>query len=220
MSPAHALRPAVLAAVGLVLNACGMVEADPNRFEKFGDQVAALDIPLNPDDAGRAIAALPDAAAEGLRPAMHPSPRPTGPREALKVQVMDPHDLWDAREDGLRGALAHAAPAVAQAAVAEVAPRVAQAAVQQVAARTESAVRRTTIQLGAYSSAEAAATAWSTARRSFTGAALKSLNPTFEAVTVNGRNLTRLKVGPVPVETAAALCRAAEVADPWCARAA
>ncbi|KQS55794.1 hypothetical protein ASG17_06965 [Brevundimonas sp. Leaf363] len=193
-----------------------MVEGDPNRFQKFGEQVASLDIPMNPGEAGRAIVAMPDAAAGGLRAAI-PAPRQsTGPREALKVQVMDPHDLWDARDDGLRGALAHAA-------VAEAAPRVAQAAVQQVAMRTQSAVqgavRRTTIQLGAYSSAEAAQTAWTTARRSFRGAALNSLSPTFEAVTVNGRNLTRLKVGPVPIETAAALCRAAEVADPWCARA-
>ncbi|RZJ42677.1 MAG: hypothetical protein EON87_14105 [Brevundimonas sp.] len=213
MSPAAALRPAVLASLSLALGACGMVEGDPNRFQKFGEQVASLDIPMNPGEAGRVIGGMPDAAAGGLRAAI-PTPRQsTGPRDALKVQVMDPHDLWDAREDGLRGALV-------QAAVAEAAPRMAQAAVQQVAVRTQSAVRRTTIQLGAYSSAEAAQTAWTTARRSFSGAALNSLSPTFEAVTVNGRHLTRLKVGPVPIETAAALCRAAEVADPWCARAA
>lgn len=219
MSPAAALRPAVLAGLSLALSACGLVDADPNRFEKFGEHVASLDIPMNPEEAGRAVAGLPDAAAEGLRPAM-PTQRATGPREALKVQVMDPHDLWDAREDGLRGALVQAAPAVAQAVVAEAAPRVAQAAVQHVTATTQSAVRRTTVQLGAYSSAEAAAAAWTRARQGFSGAALKALSPTYEAVTVNGRQLTRLKVGPVPVDTAMALCRAADVADPWCQRAA
>jgi hypothetical protein len=218
MSPAAALRPAVLAGLSLVLSGCGLVDADPNRFEALGEKVAALDIPMNPDEAGQVLARLPDATAQGLRPAMATSD--AGPREALTVQVMDPHDLWDARDDGLRGALVQAAPAAAQAAMAEVAPRVAQAAVQQVSAQAERAVRRTTVQLGAYSSAEAAAAAWRRTRQDFSDAALTRLTPTFEAVTVNGRQLTRLKVGPLPVDTAVALCRAAAASDPWCARAA
>jgi hypothetical protein len=47
---------------------------------------------------------------------------------------------------------------------------------------------------------------------------LAALAPVFEPVEVQGRTLTRLKVGPVPTEAAAAVCRAAAVADAWCAR--
>jgi len=209
MSPAAALRPAVLVGLSLALTACGMVESDPNRFEKFGKSVAALDIPMNPEQAGRrVVAGLPDAAAQGLRPALTAPAVPAGPREGLKVQVMDPHDLWDAREAGLRGVIAQAAPVVAQ------------AVVQEASQRVETAVRRTTIQLGAYSSPAAAREAWADVRQGAGARTMAGLSPTFEAVTVNGRAFTRLKVGPIPIDAAAALCRAADVADPWCQRAA
>ena len=49
-------------------------------------------------------------------------------------------------------------------------------------------------------------------------AALDGLSPRFEPVTVNGRELVRLKVG-APADTAAEICRAAQISDPWCAAA-
>ena len=72
-----------------------------------------------------------------------------------------------------------------------------------------------TIQLGAYSSPDAARQAWTRLKAS---ADLAALAPVFEPVEVQGRTLTRLKVGPVPNEAAADVCRAAAVADAWCAR--
>ena len=47
---------------------------------------------------------------------------------------------------------------------------------------------------------------------------LSGLSPIYQEVEVGGRRLTRLKVGPVSTETAAAVCRSAAVGDAWCAR--
>jgi ATP-binding cassette subfamily B protein/ATP-binding cassette subfamily C protein/ATP-binding cassette subfamily B multidrug efflux pump len=58
--------------------------------------------------------------------------------------------------------------------------------------------------------------AWARLR---TQADLSDFSPRFEDVEVAGRRLTRLRVGPIPTETASALCAAAQVADPWCRRA-
>ena len=72
------------------------------------------------------------------------------------------------------------------------------------------------VQLGAYSSEAGAREAW---RRLKVRADLGQLSPVYETVQVEGRVLTRLKVGPIPAEQAADLCRAAQVSDPWCRRA-
>ena len=71
------------------------------------------------------------------------------------------------------------------------------------------------VQLGAFSSETAARAAWAEIGK---GGALAGLSPRFEAVEVNGKRLTRLKVGPIPAQAAAGLCRAARVVDPWCRR--
>jgi hypothetical protein len=197
-----------------------MVEGDPHRFEGMARQVADLRL----DGSGDATPVRPHTAAEeGLRPALAPSGD-----GRLKVEVMDPHDLWDAR-DGMRGAIEQvgsrvveaAAPVAAEAMVQRVSARVADAspmrpaiAREPVAQRTEA---RTTIQLGAYSSPEAARAAWADVSGGAARNALKGLTPVFEAVQVNGRPFTRLRVA-APAATAAAICRAAEVSDPWCAR--
>ena len=162
-------------------------------------------------------------AESGMRPATTDSKAP------LRVEIMDPHDLWDARDAGLRGAIQRetshvveaAAPAVARAVVQQAADRVAfrataeplRPAIRPTAAMTV----RTTIQLGAYSSEAAARSAWTAVSTGAARQSLKGLSPMFEAVQVNGRALTRLKVA-APAATAAAICRAAQVSDPWCAR--
>ncbi|WP_291840331.1 SPOR domain-containing protein, partial [Brevundimonas sp.] len=74
------------------------------------------------------------------------------------------------------------------------------------------------VQLGAFSSEQAARAAWSRLKSGAAGWALEGLSPTFEAVSVNGRDLVRLKVR-APAAGAAALCAAAGVDDPWCRRA-
>ena len=190
-----------------------MIDSDPHRFENFANSVAAVDL-----DGKRTAAPTRTAAEAGLRP-------------ALRVEVMDPHALWDAR-DGLDGAIERAAPRL----VAAAAPAVADAVVRQAAARIDAAssraglrpilaprpanaprVNRGLVQLGAYSSEAAARSAWSRLKSGDAAWALNGLSPVYEGVEVGGRRLTRLKV-TTPAAGAAAVCAAAGIDDPWCNR--
>jgi len=216
MTPSLLIRPvlACLAAAGL--SACGMVDADPHRFENMARAVAA--IPLDGQAAPAEAASAPavrTAAEAGLRP-------------ALRVQVMDPHALWDARDGGL-GGLSGMAEEQGRRFAAAAAPAMADAVVRNVSTRIEDAAAHTglrparpsrpaapstagkLVQLGAYSSEAAARAAW-------TRLDLDGLTPVFEAVEVGGRRLTRLKVR-APAAEAAAVCAAAGIDDPWCRRA-
>ena len=221
MTPGRLLRPVLLGLAGLATSSCGMVEGDPRRFESMAEAVA--DIPL--DGGSRPVRT---AAESSLRPALAVNEAVVNPG-ALRVEVMDPHDLWDARDAGLRGAVERAAPAMIEAA----APMVAEAVVQQVSDRMPSPrveravdrpaaaavpprpVSRTTLQLGAFASPAAAERAWS--RIADAGHGVAGLSPTFEAVEVDGRNLTRLKVS-APADAARAICRAADAARLGCLR--
>jgi hypothetical protein len=230
MTPAEATRPVLIvpaliaAVVGAVaLSGCGAANGDPHRFGPMADQVAAVDVPLTPGGDPPAHRAR-SAEAAGLRPVRF---------SAMKVAVMDPHAMWDARDDqagvrrvaedaGLRDAVirmvqpavqtASAVP-VREAGAATPAPE--RASMMHDAGLRHPTPTGRTIQLGAYSSPDAARQAWTRLKAS---ADLAALAPVFEPVEVQGRTLTRLKVGPVPTEAAAAVCRAAAVADAWCAR--
>lgn len=230
MTPSRMLRPVLvcltLTGVGVSTASCGMVDADPHRFESMAQKVA--DIRLD----GSEAPASPTPA-----PAAHPltgTAEASGLRSALRVEVMDPHELWDAR-DGLTHAVRQESAAVVEAAAPAVAHAAMGAVVQQVSTRATEVARparadglrsglssapttaRTTIQLGAYSSEAAARSAWTTVKAGAARTALSGLSPVFESVTVNGRTLTRLKVA-APTAAAVAICRAAQVSDPWCAR--
>ncbi|WP_225897073.1 SPOR domain-containing protein [Brevundimonas goettingensis] len=222
------LRPVLvslaLSGVGLTTASCGMVEGDPHRFENLAQQVA--DIRLDGSEA-------PVSAAEAPKP-LTGTAAESGLRSGLRVEVMDPHELWDAR-DGLTHAVRQESAAVVEAAAPAVAQAAMGAVVQQVSTRAAEVARparadglrsglsaapataRTTIQLGAYSSEAAARSAWTTVKAGAARNALNGLSPVFERVTVNGRALTRLKVA-APTAAAVAICRAAQVNDPWCAR--
>jgi hypothetical protein len=214
MRSSQIIRPVVVLVAAVGLNSCGMVESDPNRFESLANSVAAIDLGGQPTT----VAPRRTAAEAGLRP-------------ALRVEVMDPHALWDAR-DGLDAAVERAAPRM----VAAAAPAVADAVVQQVSARVDSASARAglrpviappamaasrsargLVQLGAYSSEGAARSAWARLKSGPAARALSGLSPVYETVEVDGRRLTRLKV-PTPATGAAAVCAAAGIADPWCNR--
>lgn len=205
MTPNDLVRKALIGAATLSLGACGMVESNPHRFENLADRVAAIDLSASPSSD---VPAAPRAAEQ------------SGLRQALRVEVLDPHALWDARDGGLRGVVEAAAPAVAEAA----APAIIQAAGDQVSRAVSAHLRPAVaparsgavIQLGAFSSEAAAREAWTRFSTGAASAALSGLEPRFEPVTVNGRDLVRLKVG-APAETAAEICRAAQVSDPWCA---
>ncbi len=202
MTPSRMLRPVLLGLAGLATSSCSLVDGDPNRFESMAQAVA--EIPL--DGGGRPVRT---ASESGLRPAVVTPEQVANPGD-LRVEVMTPYDLWDARDAGLRGAVEAAAPAVAEAVVqrvsAEMPPR-----------RLEPAreVVRTTLQLGAFASPAAAQRAWG--RIADAGHAMADLTPVFEAVEVDGRSLTRLKVS-APMDAARAVCRAADAANLGCLR--
>ncbi|QTN20755.1 SPOR domain-containing protein [Brevundimonas sp. AJA228-03] len=214
------LRPVLLGLASLSTTSCGMVESDPHRFESMAQAVAS--VPLDGSDQP-----LRTASELGLRPARVDAAAVANPG-ALRVEVMDPYALWDARDAGLRGAVEQAAPAMIEAA----APVVTRAVRQQVSdpaptirptrAVVVEPVRaagatgpRETLQLGAFSSPAAARAAWSRIRAA--GHGLADLTPAFEAVEVDGRTLTRLKVTAAG-NTVRAVCRAADAADLGCLR--
>lgn len=196
MSPRRVLirvLPCVLGAVAL--SGCGMIESDPHRFERWGQAVAAIPVAA---EAGPEVRDGPQAA-----------------RPPLRVEVLDVDTFWAAREGelgaGLREAARVAGPVLAAAAGERVIPAVAPA--HQPAPRPAG---RALVQLGAYSSEQAALAAWREIRRRG-GAPLAALDPVLEPVERDGRPLVRLKAGPVDPAAAEAVCLAAGVADRWCA---
>ena len=211
MTPRLLIRPVLACVAAGSLSACGMVDADPHRFETMAEAVAAIPLDGQSGPAVKTPGATRSAAEAGLRP-------------ALQVQVMEPHALWDARDGGLRAMAeeqgqrlaAAAAPAVADAVVRNVSTRIDEAAAQAGLRPARSPVAAATgaagdlVQIGAYSSETAARAAW--ARLDLDG-----LTPVYEAAEVGGRRLTRLKVR-APAAGAAAVCAAAGIDDPWCRR--
>lgn len=218
MTPSLLIRPVLALFLTAGVSACGMVESDPHRFETLAQRIAS--VPL-----------------DGSRPAPALAPAPTpvnvadsGLRPALKVEVMEDVELWDARYGVMGEAANAAAPVVVEAAVTETRARLQQAVDRTPLRRPLAAARLAPaaappraggglVQLGAFSSEQSARAAWARLQSGAAGWALEGLSPTFEAVSVNGRNLVRLKVR-APAAGAAALCAAAGVDDPWCRRAA
>lgn len=215
MTPSLLIRPVLALFLTAGVSACGMVDSDPHRFENLAQRIAS--VPLDGSSPAPIAAAAPVSVADsGLRP-------------ALKVEVMDPHALWDARDGIVRASAEAAAPVVVEAAVTETRARLQQAvdrtplrpALPAARLSAPPAPRQTggLVQLGAFSSEQSARAAWSRLKAGGAGWALEGLSPTFEAVSVNGRDLVRLKVR-APAAGAAALCAAAGVDDPWCRRSA
>lgn len=220
MTPSLVIRPVFALVLTAGLSACGMVDSDPHRFENLAERIAS--VPLNGSEPAQPAAAVAPAAPvrvadNGLRP-------------ALKVEVMEPTALWDARYGVMGEAAEAAAPVVVEAAVNEGRARLQHAidrtplrpAITTVAhpVQRPAASPRASgglVQLGAFSSEQSARAAWARLKSGAAGWALEGLSPTFEAVSVNGRDLVRLKVR-TPAAGAAALCAAAGVDDPWCRR--
>jgi cell division septation protein DedD len=219
MTPSLLIRPVLVLLAASGLTACGMVDGDPHRFENLAESVAAI-----PLDGGARV--------EGT-PAVQRAATESGLRPAIRVEVLDPHALWDARDADMGAMVERAAPQL----VAAAAPAVADAVVQQVSTRIDNAASRAglrpamqnrpaaapaasrgLVQLGAYSSEASARAAWTRLKAGQAAWALDGLSPVYEAVDVGGRSLTRLKVR-TPASGAAAVCAAAGIDDPWCRRA-
>ncbi len=208
MNASVILRFGSVGALAALLAGCGMAEADPHRFEGVADQIAA--IPLS---------------SRSVEPAREAAREPAGPRNAeeaglrpLKVELMTPHQLWDAR-DGLTSKAAAILPALPPVFHDPEAPAVEPATVQpetkslrRVAVGGPSSSRL--IQLGAYSSQASAQAAWDRLGQGASG-----LSPVFEPVQVKGRRLVRLKVRAGSAQ-AKALCASVAASDPWCIQAA
>lgn len=194
MNASVLLRLAPICVLAGLLVGCGVVESDPSRFESAAERIAA--IPLSAGDAGGASVAARDRPRERAAP--------------LKVELMTPHELWDARE-GLT-ARVRLAPASAPTAYPD-----AEAPSQTVTAPKPAVVAARHVQLGAYSSEDGARAAWTQLNRGPGGAVLSGLQPVYEAVEVGGRRLVRLKVA-ASAGQAQALCRDLAASDPWCAR--
>lgn len=216
------IRPVTALLAMATLGGCGVVE-DPNRFETMGREIAAIQLDGPAAESARPSNGRSRAEARGLRPAK------------VKVEVMDVHDFWDAR-DGLPPAVqavaADAAPAVVEAVVRQVSDRPAQAqppaaparpvlrsADAQEQARVQSLLRPSTglVQLGAYGSESAARAAWTRLAEGEAAWALAGLTPVYTVAEVNGRTVVRLRV-QTPPSGAAAVCAAAGIDDPWCYR--
>lgn len=214
MTSVACVRPVLVLLAMAGISACGAVE-DSHRFETMAQQVA--DIPL--DGQGQPKVQSVKAQTQG------------GLRPALKVDVMDVHDFWDAR-DGI----VSATDAVVDGVADSVKPVVSRAVVRQVEDAADGITLRPPIQaqdvpletvmrpssglvqLGAYASEEAARAAWVRLKSGSAAWALEGLTPVYEAVEVNGRRLVRLKV-QTPPAGAPAVCAAAGIEDPWCHRA-
>lgn len=199
----HRLPLAVaLSAAALALASCGVNERDPHRFEALAQSVAS--IPVSAEVEGQAASA----AASGA-PRQRAAP--------LKVELMTPHELWDAREglvakEGLGKVRRTSAAAPAASAYPDF-----EAPAPAVPTERPSTPTARHVQLGAFSSEEGARAAWSRLSRSTGGAVLSGLQPAYEAVEVGGRRLVRLKVAAT-AEQARVLCRDLAASDPWCAR--
>ena len=204
MNASVILRLGSVGALAALLSGCGMAEADPHRFEGVAESIAAIPLSTKPE-ARREPAGPRNAEEAGLRP--------------LKVELLTPHQLWDAR-DGLTAKAAAVLPAVPAVFHDPEAPADVQAAQRaeaqpsRPAAVAVAAAPAVLIQLGAYASQASAQAAWERL-----GQGSHGLNPVFEPVEVNGRRLVRLKVRAGSAQ-ASALCAKAAASDPWCVRAA
>jgi len=186
-----------MALLGLSAAACGAVDAEA-PFETMARSVAEVPLDGAPDmRSERRVGSDAD----------------TGSRPAVRVEVMTPHELWDARDGILRPAM-DIVPEVSMPTLG-LTEREARAGEADVGEPPAASAETRTIQLGAYGSPAAAQAAW--ARLSQTEAGLLAgLDPRFETVRVDGRELVRLRLS-APVAEASALCAAVAATDPWCA---
>lgn len=189
------IRMIVFAPVLVAVGGCGLVEADPRRFESWAEGVAA--IPVSYEDAGLRGPIL-SAREIGLR-----GPIEIGPRTPMRIEVVEPEVLWAARGEGIAEAATEAVGEVVVEQAVSRAPEVAEGVVRVVTR---------TVQLGAFSSRSAAESAWAELSRH---AALSGATPRYEEIQRDGRTLIRLRTA-VEAGRAAAACQAARAGD-FCA---
>lgn len=192
------IRTIVTAPLLFVLGGCGLVEADSQRFERWAHGVAAIPVTSEALDLRPAVMT---AEVMGLRPAVQ-----SGPRSPMRIVVVEPEVLLEARANGSYSTGRTGPEPLAQVAVEQM--------VQDVRVVTTEAERtvRQTIQLGAFSSRGAAEAAW---QRLSHHASLTAVTPRYEEIQREGRTLVRLRAS-VAAHQAQAACDAAR-AGRYCA---
>lgn len=208
-------------ASGAVLSGC--MEAPRNDGQMFQRWASAVsEIPTTDEealarDAGRARATLAQVGEGAASPADAPSnftfrAEQAGLRPAMTVTLVDPLDLPNARDLGLRGMIDAAdAPDLLK-------PRIQQASLD----RPSAAPRPSggyAARLAAFRTRADAEATWRKLQAANAGL-LSGVAPRFETVDLGARGKwVRLMTGPLPTQAAAArVCRAAGVTDPWCSR--
>lgn len=192
------IRMIVAAPILAALGGCGLVEADAHRFERWAQGVS--DVPISYQEAGLR-GPIRSNREIGLR-----APIAIGERTPMRIEVVEPEVFLEARANGLRGPMGLESQPLVERAVHEAVDRLPEAAVE---------VERTvlqTIQLGAFSSRQAAESAWT---RLSSRAPLRDAQPRYEEVQREGRTLVRLRAS-VDARQVSAACEAAG-ADRFCA---
>jgi len=219
MTLSRSLRPVLAVLSGILVASCSAVEEGAFSFEALAHEVASISVDGQSQTSSVSLA-LPSSQELGLRPALHRDPQRPG---SLVVEVLDPHALWDAR-DGLRRSVTFTPDMSAMKAEgAQGLPH--QRLPAQVAhgarpapAPVASRPSLETIQLGAFSSESAARAAWGRVSTGPAAEALAGLEPDFVTAQINGRSVVRLRI-VAPSAKASAICRAADINDPWCLKA-
>lgn len=195
---------------GLLSGCSADSSQDSSKFERWADQVSTL--PLLPEDD------MPRQREERVDVV----PASDG---KIRVELMTPHQLWDAREGPIKvpstmDMVEASAPVIAAAAARQAAPSAPPATVAPAprpavvqSAPPAAAPSSKLIQLGAFGTQDGAKAAWT--RISGQNARLRAITPRYEPVVVGERTLVRLRVNATP-DQAQILCQAAALNDPWC----
>lgn len=186
--------PCLLALLPVLLSACDT--GSKTRYEDWAEKVST--IPLQPGDEYKKYAVADN----------HAEPAPS----KVKVELLTPHQLWDARNGPLK------LPTIETnevSATSVVVPRQVPQTTQTTTQRAAVATAQTLIQLGAFSSQASAQAAWDRLAQGPGRTHLSGLSPLFESVSVNGSQLVRLRVSASP-DQALSLCQSLAPSDPWC----
>lgn len=198
-----------VSAFALALSGCDTGgSAEGTRYQQWAQTVST--IPLDP--------ATGQTEAPQSRIALEPAHEKSS-NKALRVELMTPHQLWDARNGPLKvptmEVLENISPTEMVRTAVAVANPSPQPSEERASANINAATATKLIQLGAYSSEQAARHAWQRVQSSVGPAQSSGLEPRFETVEVSGRQLVRLRVATTD-DQARSLCQALASDDPWC----
>jgi hypothetical protein len=196
MIPTPAPRLAVIALAALGLCGCGVkVENDGHMFQRMADRVSAIPVEN-------------DAAAAKSKP----SDTPGEARQPMSVAVVEPLDMPNAADAGLRRAI--------RAVADEASKPETQAGLRAVIKAAVSGDEPGSVQLAAFPSERSARQAWQAMVRAHPDT-LGGLTPRFERADLGSKGVWfRLKAGPVLSQSQAReVCDAAGVDARWCAQA-